>query len=26
MLLEREDIYTIYRAAFDGEIREPHQL
>lgn len=25
MLLEREDIYTIYRAAFDGEIREPHQ-
>lgn len=26
MLLEREDIYTIYRAAFDGEMREPHQL
>lgn len=25
MLLEREDIYTIYRAAFEGEIREPHQ-
>lgn len=26
MLLEREDIYTIYLAAFDGEMREPHQL
>ncbi|AVK84722.1 alcohol dehydrogenase [Lysinibacillus sp. B2A1] len=25
MLLEREDIYTIYRAAFDGEVREPHR-
>lgn len=25
MLLERDDIYSIYRAAFDGEIREPHQ-
>lgn len=23
MLLEREDIYAIYRAAFDGEVREP---
>ena len=25
MLLEREDIYAIYRAAFDGEVREPKQ-
>lgn len=25
MLLEREDIYTIYRAAFDGEVREPQR-
>jgi len=25
MLLEREDIFTIYRAAFDGEVQEPHQ-
>ncbi|MGE7111673.1 iron-containing alcohol dehydrogenase [Lysinibacillus sp. NPDC047702] len=25
MLLEREDIYAIYRAAFDGEVREPHR-
>ncbi|MGE8000316.1 iron-containing alcohol dehydrogenase [Lysinibacillus sp. NPDC093190] len=26
MPLKREDIYTIYRAAFDGEIREPQLL
>ncbi|MFT9819678.1 iron-containing alcohol dehydrogenase [Lysinibacillus sp. NPDC056185] len=26
MPLKREDIYTIYRAAFDGEVREPHLL
>ncbi len=25
MLLEREDIYAIYRAAFDGEVREPDE-
>lgn len=25
MLLEREDIYAIYRSAFDGEIREPDE-
>ncbi|WP_342534910.1 iron-containing alcohol dehydrogenase [Lysinibacillus sp. FSL K6-1151] len=25
MPLEREDIYAIYRAAFDGEVREPKQ-
>ncbi|MEB2299474.1 iron-containing alcohol dehydrogenase [Lysinibacillus xylanilyticus] len=26
MPLKREDIYTIYRAAFDGEVREPQSL
>lgn len=26
MPLKREDIYSIYRAAFDGEVREPHLL
>ncbi|GAB0171595.1 iron-containing alcohol dehydrogenase [Lysinibacillus sp. CTST325] len=26
MPLERKDIYTIYRAAFDGEVREPQRL
>ncbi|HBI99787.1 iron-containing alcohol dehydrogenase [Lysinibacillus sp. FSL R7-0073] len=25
MLLEREDIYAIYRSAFDGEVREPDE-
>ena len=25
MLLEREDIYAIYRSAFDGEVREPNE-
>lgn len=25
MLLEREDIFKIYRAAFAGEVRKPHQ-